>query len=320
MQTRVGLIGSCPTHVAGPIRGDRFDRLQQHLGRLEGASATDHPALHAACHLLMNGVDRVVFVGVPPAATPEDWHSAMDRLNNADNYAAVLIPGDPYDLSEHAVAHWLRVAPETPLWLDAPSGPLPEQLAFRATLPSDRVRMVTPRIPTQSPGRRCSESLPGSIFGLVLALGTTPILRGVHGAPGSRPLGEMEQLRAAGVDQLMVAAPSGRITLRAGHTTSGPHLASPSAPMSLATHIQELLRGLAEPLLLTERYDEHLRKRLERAATVALEPMVRKGTLTSYRVQCLFAEAEQEPGFIFEVALREPKRVKALVLRFNPLA
>ncbi len=284
----IGVVGHVPLRPAEPVRGGRFDRLQRILGSLESAPADAYPALHAACHALMNGIDRVV-ISSPRADEPAAWAAALHRLLAVDSYPVVVAPGGP---SESLIAEFCTVAhtKTSCLWVDDGASDV-----------DGRWRAVAQGVPTCSPGRTRMERLPGSALVAPLHLARVSSLRGIHGRPD--PPG------------LLTMGASGRIGLSRPLPWPGLPPAQPSGTGLLESRIAAALEALAEPLVLTETVTSGLFRRLEREAGVVMERFRRAGELTDFRVRCDQATRQDAPGPVIEVSWSQPKRVQRVSLR-----
>ncbi len=265
------------------------------LGDMEQASADDYPALHAACHAFMNGIDRVIFAGVSNADDPNEWVEALRRLFKSDPLPVVVAPGGPpKPLAEAFCA--LPYTRVSCLWLDSDPGGH-----------DGRVREARQIVPTMTPGRRVSEDLRATALIAPLHLGTTEYLRGTHLEP-----------RTPG---LLQTDPLGQIVLSQALDPPGPRL--PPRPTSqhssIEFRINAALAQMAEPIVLTETVTPQLYKRLAREATSIMERFRLTGDITAYSVRCDEATSEGTPGPVIEVRFREPRLVAAVVLRVSQL-
>ncbi|MGM0576202.1 MAG: hypothetical protein ACQEXJ_10780 [Myxococcota bacterium] len=312
----LGIVGAAPRSVRGPVRATSFRVFQRLVGELEAAP---YLAGHAACHALMNGVERVLFAGVGDPDDAEDVDSAVRRLLATDEVTCLVAP----DVTEPAV---LRRVVETwatadvdpgCLWLDAPEGATPEEVVeWRADLGGDpeRVRVATPWIPTHSPGTRAVETLPPSCLVPALHLGSATTLRGVHDAPGPPPTDDVERLRDAGCGLLV---PRGR--RREVALAFPPPLPTDRAPTPPPDPVAEAVREATRDLALTAPNGPALWSSLERSARGALERLRRRGVLSTFHVRCDQETHEGHPDApVLEVRVRYPRRVHEIVIRVEP--
>ena len=297
MITYVGIVGPSPRPRPEPVQSDRFDRLQRFVGSLEGASAPEFPALHAACHAFMNGVGRVVFSSVAEPASEQSWVEALQRLFRSDPLPVVVAPGGP----SAALAEAFRKLPHTALsclWVDGDTQPPG----------APRVRTNDQLVPTQSPGRSVEELLCGTALVAPLHLGTVCQLRGLHGRP--RP------------DGLLGLDARGKLTLTRPLSPPGTGLAppEPSVHSSVEFRLNAALGRMAAPIVLTESEGPLLYARLRREADVILRELQRTGAITRYSVDCSASTSEGADGPVIEVRFAEPRRVEQVVLRVGRLS
>lgn len=288
-----GVIGRSLKSAPGPVQTDSFDRMQRFIGQLELASCAEYPAMHAAYHAFLNGVDRVIFCGVEEPERVESWTAALERLFKSDPLPVVVAPGGP----SGALAEAFRALPFTRaafLWVDRVAG---ERY--------DNVRAASQSVPTVSPGRRSFEELRATALIAPLHLETTRALKGRHERP-TEP-------------GLLTTDARGRIVLD-GHL-SPPGTTLPPRPMSEVTSVQfridRAVAAMAEPILLRENTNPALYKRLQRETQVILQGFLRRGEITAFTVRCDAETSAEAPGPVVEVMIREPRRVDAVVLRFQ---
>ena len=85
----------------------------------------------------------------------------------------------------------------------------------------------------------------------------------------------------------------------------------------VVARIEAALAQLVEPIALVETESPALYRRLEREATALLHSFVRRGEVSAFHVRCSAETSADADGPVVEVVVREPRRVQALVLRFN---
>jgi len=291
-----GIVGLAPVYIPGPVQSDSFERLTRFVGNMEQAGASEYPALHAACHALMNGVDRVIFAGVEDPIDEQQWVEALKRLFKSDPLAVVVAPGGPpAALSEAFCA--LPYTRQSCLWLDSDPGDH-----------DGRIRAAPQIVPTTSPGRRSMEALPATALIAPLHLGTTTALRGVHQRPTTRGLLKTDA--------------RGHIVLTEALDPPGPRL--PPRPVShhssVEFRINAAVAHMAEPIVLTESVTPQLYKRLAREATSIMEGFRKSGDVTAYSVRCDEATSEGSPSPVVEIHFKEPRRVTEVVLQVGQLS
>jgi len=318
--TTVGILGDSPNGVVGPLRAGRFDRFQEQVGWLEAVRAGEYLAGHAACHALMNGVDRVVFAGLGEAATPEEVGQAVHRLRDLGPLDLVVAPG----LVEPSLARTLAEAVRaggSRLWLDAPPGADVEAVLTHAAAVADgdHVRVVSPRVPTITPGRRQLEPLPATCLVAPLHLGTRPRLRGVHECPAPPGPDARRALEEAGCG--LLEAVGRRRLVRLAFPAPLCHREDTPAPSGPEARLEALLRDACALCLDGGPSNPTLWRRLERAVTSRLEELRRRGEVTAYVVRCDEETCGGVGGSpVVEVVVRLPSRVREVVVRVGSTA
>lgn len=291
----LGIVGRSVKASRGPVQADRFERLARFVGGIEQTPALSYPALHAAWHAFVNGVDRVIFSSVAEPYGDEAWIAAMKRLFQSDPLGLVVAPGGPSE----ALAEAFRSLPFTRtscLWVDEDPGARDEQ-----------VRAGEQEIPTISPGRRTPELLPASALIAPLHLGVVTALLGTHDPPTT--------------SGWLKADAYGRIVLAKPLDLPGPRLPPrPEAEVSAVQfRIDRAIAKMVEPILLTENVSPALYRRLEREAAAILEPYKKKGEIVRYSVRCDSETSEDAGGPVIEIRLVEPKRVEEIILRCHKM-
>jgi hypothetical protein len=333
------VVSASPSGWRGVARFGRFADFQRQVGELGAPEAQGWWGGHAVCHALMNGVARVVYVGVAAddLRDPARACAALTQAAGAGPLDGAAIPGD-WGLSwaQAVAARWPEVcarggwSERARLWLDAPddahAGPSAPQgvLRFAQALThpeaAPSVSVVGPWVPTQSPGCWREARLPGSCLVGPLWLGVASHLRGAHGLPAERRLDPATQaaFEAAGAGWLWAAGARALVRLQTPAPLPPEVI---SVPVTLDERIRAALEeATAQALTQGAAQGPRLWKQLERRAYSALMAFAAAGELVAFDVRC---DADTNDGSaqpVIAVHYKTPARVQRLSIRLNALA
>ena len=293
----IGIVGRALRPAPRPVQADGVVRLERFIGRLEAAPQERFPAMHAAWHAFLNGVDRVIFSAVGGDETDADWVAALKRLFTSDPIGVVVAPGGPSGPLAQAFCD-LPFTRTACLWVDSDPG-----LAL-----DERVRVASQVVPTVPPGSRTPSPLPATALIGPLHGGACQALKGQHSAP-------------TGPGALLTINARGRIRLAETLDPPGTHLPPRPAPQVSAVQfrIDRAIARMVEPINLTTTESPGLYRRLEREATAILEAFLRRGEITEFTVRCNEETSEGAGGPVIEVQIREPQRVESVLLKFHQM-
>lgn len=321
----IAIIGSAPNGTTGPVRAASFKQFQELLGFLEQARPGGWPGAHAACHAFMNGVERVVFAGVKSAADsqqhPQPWEEALASVMASEEPSLVVAPGASEAVQEALATlmdkAWQQGA-RSVLLMDPSSRLRPEEVLpwwkVKNYASNPAVRGCWPPVSTLTPGRRNYETLPASCLVGPLLLGTAAELKGLHETPGLPPDVQQNLVQAefAVLEPRGVRGHPGLLAQVPLPDNERPKLqdAPDATPGRLQTRLQEAIADL-----LDKPNSPGLWKTIERRATAVLVEMQERGEISGFHVRCDAETNEGSSSPVVEVLLRQPQRVRELVVR-----